>query len=125
MKCYKCGCELDPFDASCPRCARQKSPTGTRPLRDGDTRPLVQLNQCAHCKMLLFPNDTYCPSCGAPTARNTKFPKAPATKTAPAKKRGIKRRLDRQRVWANFSFTVLAVGATILLLVYFVHLLRG
>jgi uncharacterized OB-fold protein len=77
MTCYKCGLELAPFEIACPRCARQKAaqkatPTGTRVLpnfAESKTQHLVQLEQCRHCRMLLFPADTVCPSCGAAVSR--------------------------------------------------------
>jgi hypothetical protein len=77
MTCYKCGLELAPFETACPRCAKQKSTvTGTSVLpdySDSRTQHLVQLEQCRHCRMLLFPADTHCPSCGAAVSRPHKI----------------------------------------------------
>ena len=77
MTCYKCGLELSPFETVCPRCAKQKSTaTGTSilpNLADSRTQHLVQLEQCRQCRMLLFPADMFCPSCGADVSRPQKI----------------------------------------------------
>lgn len=77
MKCYKCGLELSPLETACPRCARHARPlrTGRLPdLSSTRTQHLVQLEQCPHCRMLLFPADAFCPSCGAPVPRTPAQP---------------------------------------------------
>lgn len=90
MTCYKCGLELAPFETVCPRCARQKTTaTGTTILpdySDSRTQRLVQLEQCRHCRMLIFPGDTFCPSCGAAISRPHLTPNSKAIQTQETRK---------------------------------------
>ena len=83
MTCYKCGLEIPAFESVCPRCSHKGTPTGTSRIPDlsqSKTQHLVQLEQCRHCRMLLFPADMFCPSCGAVVERSEKTGKKPAAK---------------------------------------------
>jgi RNA polymerase subunit RPABC4/transcription elongation factor Spt4 len=126
MTCYKCGLELAPFEIICPRCAKQKTtPTGTNflpDLSDSRTQHLVQLEQCRHCRMLLFPGDDFCPSCGAAVSRPQK--NAPPPKKKPSQKKApALQKFQRQdtRRWVAVGF---AVSAAVVVLVAFIYVLR-
>lgn len=73
MTCYKCGLELAPFETACPRCSRNTTTPKDTSLSDR-TQHLVQLERCSQCRMLIFPGDTFCTSCGTPIERQTSTP---------------------------------------------------
>ena len=117
MTCYKCGFEIPPFAIACPRCAEKSKASGTRrlpDLSDTHTKHLVQLEQCASCRWLLFPGDTVCPSCGTPVKR--------PDQQAPA----VARPADADYTyWIRLALGVTGSLIVIGLLIFLVRLLRN
>ena len=114
MTCYKCGLELSAFETACPRCSRKDTPSGTSRLPDfssSKTQHLVQLEQCKHCRMLLFPVDTVCPSCGAVVDRSHTR-KTPASRQTP-------KPLPTEQRWV-----AVGVAVSVVLLAVFFYALR-
>lgn len=105
MYCYKCGCELDPFNSTCPKCSRRESLSSTRRLK---TQRLVQLDQCSRCNMLLFPADVICPSCGAPVRR-------PDPRSKNAALRGRPPAIPWRRVVVGAALSAVGITVTALL----------
>lgn len=120
MKCYKCGWEMAAFEMACPRCAKQPESSGTQRLdtiQTHDTMYLVQLDQCAHCRWIIFPTDTVCSSCGAPVQRVAPRPATAKTEGAPATEA---RRENLKKVAFGIATGAAVVGVIALL----VHFLR-
>lgn len=114
MTCYKCGLELSAFETACPRCSKKDTPTGTSRLPDfssSRTQHLVQLEQCKYCRMLLFPADTFCPSCGVAVDRSY-------TRKTPASRKNM-RVLPSEQRWV-----AVGVAVSVLLLAVFIYALK-
>jgi hypothetical protein len=118
MTCYKCGLELAPFEINCPRCMRKKTtPTGTQflpDLSDSKTQHLVKLEQCSQCRMLLFPANEICPSCGTPVSR----PKPNES----VRKSGAKRDIRVRRDIGTWLMAGVAISAVVVVAAIFYNL---